>query len=352
MRRVRVTTLSTLRARTLAIFASFAIGSIGCAKIDSGGLGPNNSDLDGSPLDSGALTDTTVGPGDVGDDDSSRDVGLDGSADGAVDVSDATDAFDTRDALDTLDTRDTLDTLEAGDTADAGPCAPSPGTAGQALEISSSIKSYLEATYFPIPPDFTLEAWVLPGGAGEQLIVAKDQQGTLSNQFRFGITSGKLYFMMSDTVSADGGLWAGHYVLEDDAPLTIDKWSHVAIVKSGTLFSLYTDARLVASFTATKSLFHTGTAPFRIGARAGGGGAPVDILDGSIDEVRVFRIARTAAEIACDRFHELTPAHPQYYSLAAYWKMDEGTGTTAADSLVAFPATLHTGPKWVASTAF
>jgi hypothetical protein len=326
--------------------------ALGCGRLDTGGLG-ESPDLPGDvALDEGTH------------DEASIEAGEDSIPDGpVVDTGEAVDSTDGTlpgDApVDSTPDTTTVDTgTDTGsDTGvdvkpDADLCAPATGTAGQALLFSSSSKSYLEAATLTIPTDFTIEAWVSATTAGDQMIAAKDQSGVGANQFRFGLTGSKLYFIMTNSASVDGGLWKGSYALLSPSTIPLSTWSHLAVTKSGAAFALYVNGKSVATFTATASLVHTGTQPFRVGARNGSGTAVLDVLDGTIDEVRVWRIARSASEIACDMRRTLSPSHPQWASLVAYWKLDDGSGAVAADAKEAFAGTLVNAPKWVASGAF
>jgi hypothetical protein len=90
---------------------------------------------------------------------------------------------------------------------------------------------------------------------------------------------------------------------------------------------------------------------FRIGARMGVGG-PDAYFDGTIDEVRLYTRARSAAEIASDMSTELVASSPGFADLLSYWRFGEGAGTTAHDDKKAFDGTIKNGPAWVASDAF
>ena len=88
------------------------------------------------------------------------------------------------------------------------------------------------------------------------------------------------------------------------------------------------------------------------------GGYPPAFFNGRIDEFRVWNVARSAAEIASTMGHTLVGNEP---GLTGYWKFDDATGTTAADSVTSAGHTAHPGtlmanttanlPTWVASTA-
>jgi hypothetical protein len=43
--------------------------------------------------------------------------------------------------------------------------------------------------------------------------------------------------------------------------------------------------------------------------------------------------------------------HPQYAHLAAYFKLDNGSGTVATDTIGTHPGTLVNAPVWLLSTA-
>src|SRR5690606_17058615 len=49
---------------------------------------------------------------------------------------------------------------------------------------------------------------------------------------------------------------------------------------------------------------------------------------GGLDEVRIWNVVRTPTELQSGRTVELTGAEP---GLVAYWRFNEGTGTTVAD---------------------
>lgn len=71
-------------------------------------------------------------------------------------------------------------------------------------------------------------------------------------------------------------------------------------------------------------------------------------LIGAIDEVRVWTVARTEAEIAANYTVSLTGAES---GLAAYYRLDEGSGTVAYDVSGALPITLYGSPVWITSGA-
>jgi hypothetical protein len=237
-----------------------------------------------------------------------------------------------------------------------------PGSAGNAASALSFVRGsrqYVNVAHIPIPADFTIEAWVRPSSfETEQMIVAEDRSPLeLDDQFRLALTAtGLPYFVMTDSASSAHGLatdtQAGPFILSSSVQLVIGRWTHLAVTKEGPQFALLVDGAQVVSAAVTNGSFtRTDAFDFRIGARMGSGG-PANYFDGLIDEVRLFRAARTAAEIASDMRAELPIGSAVRGNLVAYWRFDEGSGTVAHDDTRTYDGTLVNTPAWVASTAF
>src|SRR5205823_3655540 len=104
-------------------------------------------------------------------------------------------------------------------------------------------------------------------------------------------------------------------------------WHHVAgTFRASTVqLTLYLDGTQVATQTfATASLGNT--SPVDIGRN---GGPTANFWLGKLDDVRVWNVVRTAAQIQANLQTELagSPA-----GLVGNWRFDEGSGTSAADS--------------------
>ena len=116
--------------------------------------------------------------------------------------------------------------------------------------------------------------------------------------------------------------------------MTIDRWHHVAVVKSGDNFSFWVDGA-AAPLNPTKTIIGavTGnTAPWQI--HAGSDNAEIDI-----DELRLWNVARSQAQIVATMESELAGDES---GLIGYWKMDDG------DRFASFPFQLdlpHEAPN-------
>ncbi|HSQ62697.1 MAG TPA: LamG domain-containing protein [Polyangiaceae bacterium] len=223
-------------------------------------------------------------------------------------------------------------------------------SAGDALQFGGG--SFVDMGNAPIPTDFTLEAWIKPASStGETYVVAKDMRNQGAGQFRFGLTSGKLFFVMSDSSGSTHGLYNNGYSLMTSQSIAMNVWTHVAVVKSGATFTLTTNGAVAATFTASASFGYGGpTVAFRVAARVDtNGSSPNGVFDGVIDEVRLWNLARSASQVASTMSTTVPPASA---GLASYWRFDEGSGNTAFDQENAYTGTLVSSPTWVVSTAF
>jgi len=152
---------------------------------------------------------------------------------------------------------------------------------------------------------WTMEAWVKPTStaSGNKVIVGKVSQGKDFAIVQNGDKLGVLVYQ--------GGR---QYVLSSTA-VTADTWYHVAGVydKPNGKVKLYIDGAFVTegSFTSDTS----NTDPMRIGSAYCCG----EYFSGVIDDVRIWNVARSAAEIASSRNSELAGSET---GLAAYWKLN------------------------------
>ncbi|MFJ6662192.1 LamG-like jellyroll fold domain-containing protein [Streptomyces sp. NPDC091377] len=176
---------------------------------------------------------------------------------------------------------------------------------------------------------YAVEAWIKPKAAGGPVIARwndADRRG-----FQLRITS-------TGQVALDhsGGTLTS---LQNIPP---NSWAHVAASFDGTTATLYVDGAFSGGGPLASS--GDGTALLHIGAKAHG-----PFFSGIIDEVRIWNRARGQSEIQEDRGHRLIGNEP---GLAAYYRFDEGTGTTAYDQTdTAAHATLSTDSVWVTSEA-
>lgn len=120
------------------------------------------------------------------------------------------------------------------------------------------------------------------------------------------------------------------------AALALQTWTHIAAVGDGTSLRIYIDGTL-SNTTATAYDGGTGSGVMRIGTADAKG----EWFHGDVDNLRVWSVARTQPQIAAEQASE-TPADTT--GLVGNWKLDEGSGTTAGDSVGSLDGDIR--PLW------
>ena len=114
----------------------------------------------------------------------------------------------------------------------------------------------------------------------------------------------------------------------------VGTWTHVAIVYDGTAWRLYRNGVQIDVNTNSQGATHDLTGRWTLGASVGLGAPDADIpgtyFDGKLDEIRIYSRGLTAADISA--LHLYTGSSGSSSSLVGHWKLDETSGTTAADS--------------------
>ena len=160
----------------------------------------------------------------------------------------------------------------------------------------------------------TVEAWVYPTGPGGEpnggVIVSKEGEYLLGRA-----TDGRVYFALANT---QPGWTTTHF----EATLPENRWHHVALTYEANreLVSLYLDGALVETLVANGDVMdhHPNEAEVRIGGRQldderQGNQA----FQGVIDEVRLWRVARSAPEIRRDYARVVAPSSAGLMGLLA-----------------------------------
>ncbi len=114
------------------------------------------------------------------------------------------------------------------------------------------------------------------------------------------------------------------------AAVPLDQFVHVSATFDGASMSLYLNGIAVAKKAFTGAIVHS-TTPLLLGAATGG-----FMFGGVLDEVAVYRRALTPAEVL-EHFRTSIPESQSYSQRilnelpAGYWRLDESSGTVAAD---------------------
>ncbi len=218
--------------------------------------------------------------------------------------------------------------------------------------------------------DFTIEFWMKADagntGAGcddwicGNIIVDRDIFGSQLRDYGISVNSiigtGRLYFGTGGSVE---------HVLRGDQNVADGGWHHIAVtrVRSSGLKCLYVDGQLdvpCANGTTQDISYPDGylgsypNDPFLVvGAEKHDAGPTYPSFFGSVDDIRVWSTARSASQVASNMNVSLGGSEA---GLVVYWRLDEGSGTSAGDSSGdgnngTVKEGTPTAAQWVTSTA-
>jgi hypothetical protein len=160
---------------------------------------------------------------------------------------------------------------------------------------------------------FTIEMWIRPDVlSGDNRVLFCNQvldnwQGYLDQ----GGTSAGMHFVASAQFANSSGLvW------------TLGQWYHLSWVRSGNTVTLYRNGNSVGSGTVTASSGNTTILQF--GLRD----SSTHPWNGVLDEVRIWNLARTQAQIQSTMSQTIPTSST---GLIGYWNFDEASGQTVVD---------------------
>lgn len=174
--------------------------------------------------------------------------------------------------------------------------------------------------------EFTIEAWVMRTGETGGTIMGKSHDPSATDPysaFALSLTSDGRP-QLEVTTGANG---SDHAATATNA-LPIRQWTHIAGTLSAGVMTLYVNGAASATAT-TAGKPEQNTLAFGLGGYIGSDGKPC--CGGAtiaMAQASVWNRGLPAAEIAADRGRYLTGSEN---GLAAYWPLDDGSGTTARD---------------------
>ena len=137
---------------------------------------------------------------------------------------------------------------------------------------------------------------------------------------------------------------------------TPQTWMHLAVVHDGIQLIVYKDGQFVAAVDSTATYLQVESADGVLSLAGSGRNNASQYFAGQLDEVRFWNATLDQATIQAWKNQELTNGHPDYASLAAYYKMNTGSGTSILDATgLNSPAPFTGGmdeSNWVLSGTF
>ncbi|MEB3340848.1 LamG-like jellyroll fold domain-containing protein [Okeania sp.] len=198
---------------------------------------------------------------------------------------------------------------------------------GKSLNLDGQ-NDYLEipdtnAIDFAKDQNFTVESWVqadpnqTPGGNTDRDIIEKwSGPGGYPYVIRYDRNNGKIVAARWD--GTNGPAIVSTKTLNDG------QYHHIAFVKDGSALKLYIDGQLEGTTTDTTTGNTQNNSPLFIGNRGG----VANHFKGKVDELRIWNVARTEAEIQ-DSLNATFTGNET--GLVGYWNFNNDSGTTATD---------------------
>ncbi len=190
----------------------------------------------------------------------------------------------------------------------------------------------------------SVEVWVYPTAFStnlwENVIVNKLHNTSHGYNLRCG-GNGIVEFYVSTNFSNTGFATSGEGAIE------LNKWTHLAGTYDGANVKLYINGKLTVTTAFTQSI-PAQDMPLIIGNHGDTRWLDRPFI-GKIDEVRLWNVARSEAEIKANMYKEIGT----HTNLKAYYKMSDGSGTSLNDnSGNSNTGTLVNSPTWKLSGAF
>jgi hypothetical protein len=157
-----------------------------------------------------------------------------------------------------------------------------PPGAGQALLVGSESSVRIpDSASLDVTGALTLELWIHP-----RALPTTARAGLVDENGQYGL------FLASDgTVRCSMGV-----AVVSGLAVAAERWTHIACCYDGATVELYQDGVLGATEPATTPLTTAGTDGLALGQNSPSG----DLFDGALDEVRIWRTRRSAAQICAD----------------------------------------------------
>jgi uncharacterized repeat protein (TIGR03803 family) len=203
------------------------------------------------------------------------------------------------------------------------------------LDGATGYATVTNAGVFNFTGPFTVEAWINTASLATawQAIVTKGDSAWRLHRYQ---TSHAVSFGTSGLSSVD---LQGFTAVDDG------NWHHVAGVYDGVSKYLYVDGDL-DSYTSVTGTLGTDSFPLDIGENAEQTGR---VWNGEIDEVRIWNVARSQAQIQANMHLNLAGTEA---GLVAYYRLDDGGGIiTNSTGNAAEDGTLVGEGAWTTSTA-
>ncbi|SLM27868.1 exported hypothetical protein [Desulfamplus magnetovallimortis] len=181
-----------------------------------------------------------------------------------------------------------------------------------------------DSSNLDITTNITIEAWVYINTLNQHAFFIDKCFSEMTGGFAISYETNDnlwLYLKEANDVVVNGDHYQAAYVPKEKM---LGAWHHVAATYDGISSKLFLDGVLVSEKAASGGGLSTNDNPLIIGSVRTNG----YYVDGSVDEVRIWNVAKTADEIGQNMYRELEGNEA---GLVAYYNFNESGGTTLYD---------------------
>ena len=211
---------------------------------------------------------------------------------------------------------------------------------GDALSFNGTVQYVVMPTNTWFGSQFTIEAWVYERAYATYMRVIDFGNAGCSDSVLLcqnGNTGQPAFIIFYGNTSSQ--------VVASPQPLPLNQWVHLAATFQANTGILYVNGFPMATNAAMPAPNPVSRTNNYIAHSNWPGDPNVNAV---IDDVRIWNVARSPADIAVHMSYPLTGTEA---NLLAYWKFDEGAGTNVLDATTnGYNGTLVNGPQWVPST--
>ena len=215
---------------------------------------------------------------------------------------------------------------------------------------------------------FTLEAWIKIEGAGTTTVTSGAggggfegataaipilTKGRGENESPDNINMNYFLGLVGNKLAADFEIGAGqNYSVIGNSTIPSNTWTHVAATYEPVsgVWNLYINGVLDKTLDIGDNIFPVSTSIQHAGIATAfnSSGVAEGHFNGSVDEARIWNVARTPVEIQATINQKLTSGT----GLIGRFALDEGSGTTTVNSIGLPNGTLANNPLWVFGAPF
>ena len=230
---------------------------------------------------------------------------------------------------------------------DGPACATTPAPPSMALDFGSAGTTYAS---FGNPASlklasFTIEMWMRRDAAGIGTdtgaggipdaipLLAKGRAETeaaaVDVNYIFGIRASDGVLCADFEEGAAGAVPSQNHPVTGSTSIANGIWHHVAATYDGTSWRLYLDGNVEAQLAVGQPVASASDVPVSLATALNSTSVASGFFAGVVDEVRIWNVARTQAEIQSTANSQITTATS---GLVARWSLDEGSGSAISGS--------------------